>query len=200
MRWWTADLHFGHANIIRYTERPFGDVEEMDAGIIDRWNATVRPDDEVWVLGDFALGRISETLPLVHELHGRVTLVPGNHDRPWIGHHKGAAKWTASYLDAGFDAVVQGPVPVEIGGTHALAHHFPYAGDSHGDDRYAEHRPADRGRWLLHGHVHTQWRQAGRQINVGADAWGGRPVSDDELVALIAAGPADLALIPWGQG
>lgn len=26
-RWFTADLHFGHTNIIRYCERPFADAQ-----------------------------------------------------------------------------------------------------------------------------------------------------------------------------
>ncbi|WP_258934193.1 hypothetical protein [Nesterenkonia pannonica] len=47
----TSDHHFGHANIIRYCDRPFADVAEMDEAMIDRWNETVSPDDEVWVLG-----------------------------------------------------------------------------------------------------------------------------------------------------
>jgi len=59
-----------------------------------------------------------------------------------------------------------------------LAYHFPYRGDSHDHDRYREHRPADEGAWLLHGHVHERWRQRGRMINVGVDAWGGYPVTD----------------------
>ena len=41
--------------------------------------------------------------------------------------------------------------------------------------RYIEHRPDDDGGWLLHGHVHEKWRQNGRQINVGVDAWNFAP-------------------------
>jgi calcineurin-like phosphoesterase family protein len=75
--------------------------------------------------------------------------------------------------------------------------HFPYEGDSQERDRYSQARPRDEGDWLLHGHVHEAWRQRGRQINVGIDAWGGRPVSIDEITDLIAAGPRDLAPLPW---
>jgi calcineurin-like phosphoesterase family protein len=85
-----------------------------------------------------------------------------------------------------------------LGETTVLVHHFPYHGDSRGDtDRFAEHRPVDDGAWLLHGHVHDRWRQAGRQINVGVDAWGGQPVGDEALAELIAGGPADRAPLPW---
>jgi calcineurin-like phosphoesterase family protein len=34
-------------------------------------------------------------------------------------------------------------------------------------------------------------------INVGVDAWGGRPVSEEALCELIDAGPGDLAPLPW---
>ena len=115
MRWFTSDLHLGHPNIIGYCERPFADVAEMNAGLIDNWNDVVGSGDEVWVLGDFALGRITETLPLVARLTGRRVLVTGNHDRCWPGHRKGAAAWEQRYLDAGFDEIRHGTVATDLG-------------------------------------------------------------------------------------
>jgi len=198
MRWWTSDLHLGHANIIGYSDRPFHNVETMDQGLIDRWNDTVSPSDEVWVLGDFALGGLAEHLPLAKLLAGHKVLVPGNHDACWAGRPKDVDRWTAEYLAAGFDEVIQGPTTVDLGGHTVLVDHFPYRGDSkEGPPRFAEWRPVDRGGWILHGHVHDRWRQAGRQINVGVDAWGGYPVSDDTLAQLMAAGPIDLSPLPW---
>lgn len=198
-RWWTADLHFGHANIIRYCDRPFDGVEAMDEGLIERWNDAVAPDDEVWVLGDFALGGLAEHLPLAKRLAGHKILVAGNHDACWEGRPKGGfERWIDEYLEAGFERIVQPPTTAALGGTVLVVHHFPYHGDSRGDvERFAEHRPDDQGAWLLHGHVHDRWRQAGRQINVGVDAWGGRPIGDAQLADLIAAGPADLPPLPW---
>ena len=60
--WFTSDLHFGHANIIEYSGRPFRDVDHMNRALIERWNALVQPADTVWVLGDVAMGRITDTL------------------------------------------------------------------------------------------------------------------------------------------
>jgi calcineurin-like phosphoesterase family protein len=197
MRWFTSDLHFGHENIIRYCGRPFASVEAMNLGLVSRWNETVGLSDEVWVLGDFAMGRIDESLRLVGLLNGTKTLVPGNHDRCWEGHRRGSDHWTEQYLAAGFDGIVRAPVSLELDGRTVLAGHFPYGGDSRDEDRFVEHRPVDGGRWLLHGHVHERWRQSARQLNVGVDAWGGRPVSDSELTVLIHAGPGDLAPLSW---
>jgi calcineurin-like phosphoesterase family protein len=73
--------------------------------------------------------------------------------------------------------------------------HFPFRrGDA---DKYTDYRPVDRGGWLLHGHIHELWRQSGRQINVGVDAWAGRPVSFSVLKAMIEAGEQSLGVLEW---
>ena len=77
----TADTHFGHAAIIRHCQRPFADVAAMDEAMVERWNATVRPKDEVWHLGDFAVRIEPDVLQrLFARLHGRKRLIVGNHD------------------------------------------------------------------------------------------------------------------------
>lgn len=195
-RWFTADLHLGHTNIIRYCDRPFADADDMNAVLVERWNDVVAAGDEVWVLGDVALGRIADTLPLVRRLHGRKVLVAGNHDRCWAGHRKGLDRWTKEYRSVGFAAIHQGVVEVELGGQTVLACHFPYRGDSQDEERHVGHRPTDRGQWLLHGHVHDRWKVEKRQINVGVDVWDYRPVAEDTLAAAIT-GTAP-ALVPPG--
>lgn len=187
--WFTADLHLGHANIIRYCNRPFTDVAKMNDALVGGWNEVVAPTDTVWVLGDVALGPIEQSLALVERLAGRKLLVAGNHDRCWTGHGRRAQGWTERYRDAGFDEIHQDEVTLEVGGHRVNACHFPYRGDSHDDDRYLEHRPVDHGAWLLHGHVHDRWRQWGRMINVGVDVWSYRPVSAGTIASLVAAGP-----------
>jgi calcineurin-like phosphoesterase family protein len=193
--WFTSDLHFGHANIIKYENRPFDSVDEMNEGIIERWNSMVQPSDHVWVLGDVCMGKLRETLPLCAQLNGSKTLIPGNHDKPWNGHKKQS---TAGYEM--FIIHTSGrSVWRTIQGHKVVMDHFPYTGESndHFEDRYEDWRPKDGGSWLLHGHVHGAWRQRGRQINVGVDAWGGFPVHEDEIIDLIAAGPRDLPAIGW---
>jgi calcineurin-like phosphoesterase family protein len=189
--WFTADLHLGHANIIKYCARPFDDVEEMHSQLIERWNGAVEPKDTVWVLGDFALGKIDETLPMAAELAGKKILLAGNHDRCWDGHGSKAQGWTQRYLDAGFATVAQGQSKLKIGSTRVSMSHFPYWGDSQDQDRFVDHRPTDKGAWLIHGHVHERWAQRGRMIIVGVDATGFRPISEAEVAAMIQSGPAE---------
>lgn len=188
-RFFTADLHLGHTNIIRYCDRPFADVEDMNGSLIRSWNEVVTDDDEVWILGDLCMGQISQSLPLVELLHGRKVLVAGNHDRCWEGNgHAAAERRTSDYLSAGIDEVRQGTVRTQLGAAPVLAGHFPYAGDSHDSDRFQKHRPADDGHtWLLHGHVHEKWQTNERQINVGVDVWDYRPVAEERLAALVTA-------------
>jgi calcineurin-like phosphoesterase family protein len=190
-RWFTSDLHLGHANIIRYCDRPFPDVDAMDRGLVARWNETVAADDVVWVLGDMAMGRIDESLLLIRELAGTKLLVPGNHDRCWPGRGEKSVEWVARYRDAGFAEILPAQVDLTIGGCPARACHFPYFGDSHDEDRFEAHRPVDDGRLLLHGHVHTSWRVAGHQVNVGCDVWDYRPVAEDAIVAALGDGLGD---------
>lgn len=53
--WFISDTHFGHVNILKYDERPFADIEEMNEELIKRWNKKVKNGDTVWFLGDFAM-------------------------------------------------------------------------------------------------------------------------------------------------
>lgn len=160
----------------------------MNRALIDNWNEVVGDDDTVWVVGDFALGKIAETLPIAGELHGHKVLLAGNHDRCWAGHGRRAEGWTERYLEAGFAEVVHDSAKVAFGDRSVLVCHFPYRGGSHDHDRFIGHRPTDKGAWLLHGHVHERWAQQGRMINVGVDVTGFAPISSTALAELIEAG------------
>lgn len=195
--YFTADLHFAHARIIEFVGRPFPDVAAMDAGLVDAWNDVVRPNDEVWVLGDVTLRHPTGLTP-VARLHGHKVLVPGNHDRCWHGHGPQSLAHRDSYLDAGFARILDHPTVV-IAGYDVRVSHFPYrgSGDHTDHERFSDDRLVDDGRWLLHGHVHAAWRQRGHQLNVGVDAWAGRPVHADTLARLVRGGPCDRTPLPW---
>lgn len=189
-RFWTSDLHLNHRNIIRYCNRPWADVQEMNDALVQRWNDTVPPEATVMVLGDVAMGHVEDGLALVHRLNGRKVLVAGNHDRFWRGaQDKHAARWRERYTDAGFEIASDGePLHTTVGGHPVVVSHFPYRGDSHDHDRYVEHRPVDHGEWVVHGHVHDAWTVQDRQVNVGVDVWDYRPVSERQLTAVLDAG------------
>lgn len=84
MIYFTADLHFGHANIIRHSNRPFSNVEEMDNAIIENWRSRVKTNDTVYIIGDmFYIGRVNY-VDYLNRLPGKKHLIIGNHDKHWM--------------------------------------------------------------------------------------------------------------------
>lgn len=75
-----ADPHFGHKNIIKYENRPFSSVEEMDEALINNWNSVVSKDSIGIMLGDLSFHSISKTSDIVQRLNGTLWLITGNHD------------------------------------------------------------------------------------------------------------------------
>ena len=79
--WLTGDTHLNHFNIIRYTNRPFTTVHEMNETIIANWNHLVQPNDMVYHLGDFAFYKKGDYRKILERLNGKITLIIGNHDK-----------------------------------------------------------------------------------------------------------------------
>lgn len=86
MIWLTSDTHFGHSNIIKYCNRPFSSMEQMEEVIVNNINSMVSERDELYHLGDFCFhsnGKKWETE--VNRILDRIKcknvyLVCGNHD------------------------------------------------------------------------------------------------------------------------
>lgn len=78
--YYIADLHFGHFNILRFDNRPYFTVNEMNTELINNWNSVVNEDDEVYILGDVSWGSMEKTLEILKQLKGKKYLIRGNHD------------------------------------------------------------------------------------------------------------------------
>lgn len=80
-----SDCHFGHVNSIKFNNRPFKTIEEMNEKLIENWNSVVKDGDEIYCLGDFSFhssqNKIAEILS---KLNGKKHLISGNHDRQKI--------------------------------------------------------------------------------------------------------------------
>lgn len=132
-----ADTHFGDGNILRYENRPFASVEEMDRELVERWNETVGDGDMVFHLGDVSSLGKDQTGELLGKLRGEKVLVMGNHDRQYS-----PEEWRA----LGFQEAV--PWPVVWEGFFLLSHeplyvnrNMPYAnvfGHVHGNPAYRD--------------------------------------------------------------
>ena len=100
MVYFTADQHFYHENIIKYCNRPFETVDDMNSYMIDAWNKIIKQNDKVFILGDFCLAHSRDIIKVGQALKGNKTLILGNHDR--------ASK--SVYLEAGFKEVIKYPI------------------------------------------------------------------------------------------
>lgn len=85
MIWLTSDWHFNHDREFIWKARGFSSVQEMNEAIIQHHNALVRPDDDVYVLGDSSLGGgdaqiLATNKALIERLNGRLHIIRGNHD------------------------------------------------------------------------------------------------------------------------
>ena len=110
-----ADTHFNHKNIIKYCNRPFKDVDEMNEVIINNWNSVVSDDDTIFFLGDFVLGNREQIIEFGSKLKGHKILQVGNHDRAT----------TKAFIDAGFETVYKKPTIInfnEYGITVRISH------------------------------------------------------------------------------
>lgn len=192
MRFFTSDQHYDHFNIIRYSGRPFRDVDEMREEMIRLHNEAVRPEDEVLHLGDFSMSE--KAVPLVlPRLNGIHRLVVGNHDKCFAPKDRDR-RVRGRYYRHGFRFVDE-RLDLEVGGFKVAVAHFPLRGGDETDLRHAEHRLRAedlRGATaLLHGHVHEKWRvRAFRgvpMVNVGVDVWDYAPVSEERLAETISS-------------
>jgi calcineurin-like phosphoesterase family protein len=160
----TSDTHFAHAGARALYRRPFASVAEMDAAMEARWNAVVGPEDEVWHLGDFALGLTAPAMAaLLARLHGRCKhLIAGNNDGP------------ATTALAGW-ASVRPYAELELEGVGLVLCHYAFR----------TWRNKHRGWINLHGHSHGRLAPLPRQADVGVDSWEFSPVT----LAQIRAAP-----------
>ena len=181
--WCTSDQHYGHARIIDYCSRDFSSVDEMNASLIERFNAHVQPEDLTYHLGDFSLKE--SMVPLIlPRLNGEHILIPGNHDK--VHPHQARKKQeeiTKRYLDYGFKEI---HLQLEL--DEFIMAHMPYDGKGEYDVKYKQYRPLPQeGKMLLMGHIHTAWRykHSPAQYNVGVDVNGYAPISLEEIRAFL---------------
>lgn len=75
-----SDTHFWHKNVIKFDNRPFESIEEMNEVLISNWNSVVKKDSIVFFLGDFAFAGITKTKEIADRLNGTIHVITGNHD------------------------------------------------------------------------------------------------------------------------
>ena len=170
MIYYTADLHFGHANVIRHCDRPFADANEMDKVLIENWNARIHRNDVVYIVGDFLFRAKRPAEDYLAVLKGRKHLIIGNHDKYWM---------KKADLGAWFESVSPMLFVNDHGQTATLCHYpmISWPGMS-------------KGGYMIYGHIHNNTNAdywpliAARDLmlNAGVDVNGFAPVTLEEMI------------------
>lgn len=179
--YFTSDSHFGHARIIELAYRDaFSTVDEMNEGLIERWNSVVQPDDHTYHMGDFAMGQKILWPSFRSRLNGTITFTRGNHDTP-------DDKFLAALLpgDRVLDEITTTMNDIVIHMAHAPVGWAEGRRDGHQViTRAGSGTKADL---YLCGHVHGQFKVQPdidvTCVNVGVDQWDMRPITLDEILA-----------------
>ncbi len=188
--WFTADLHLGHGNIIRYCLRPFLSAAEQerilenprgkwrvsaetlrrhDEALLDAINAAVQIRDTLWILGDFCWGGIKTARQYLGRIRCQnVNLIWGNHD------HRSVRSLFGQVIDQGM---------VSVGGQDIWLNHYPMR----------SWNKSFHGSWHLYGHVHGRLAKEDEAKpwmltkDVGVDACNYQPVNFELLRAYMAS-------------
>lgn len=192
----TSDWHLGHEKSIVYDKRPFTDLNHMHEVLVNNYNASVRPNDICYFLGD--IGFRDAGYEIIPKLNGKKICVLGNHD-------KGKSKM----YEMGFDLVVNG-IMTTIGQSIITMTHCPIRGvyregpenqdgetmknfrpfeGWHGESRHDEYSIPDFDQFHLHGHTHKRKGNdiiSGKQWDIGVVGNNYRPVSFKEIESWIA--------------
>lgn len=162
----TADHHFFHANIIRFCNRPFCDVEEMNEVLISKWNSKIKEGDIVYHLGDFVWGKISHVEHMLDCLNGKIVLIQGSHDN-------NAIKIAHRFVN------ITPFLEIHEGGHHITLCH--YALRVWPRSHY--------GSLHLYGHSHSRLEPVGKSWDVGVDNNNFEPLSLDEVLEIMKKRP-----------
>jgi calcineurin-like phosphoesterase family protein len=168
----TSDHHFGHANIIKFCNRPFENVDDMNQELIRRWNEKIGKDDEVYHLGDFGLTNKAALSTILDQLNGTIYLIVGNHEGAALeNRHK--FKWIKEYFEL---KIADKDCPNGV--QRIILFHYAmrvWRGDYHGT-------------WHLYGHSHGNLpdKEDVLAFDIGVDCHDFYPLSYEEVKAIMA--------------
>jgi len=168
----SSDTHFSHANIIRYCNRPFSSITEMDDAIIGNWNSIVRSDDVVYHLGDFCWG---DPRDYVGRLNGKIFLIAGSHDKNCRNQ---ANLFQRVFQNGSLDTVINNQAMT-------LSHCY-----------YRVWEKSHYDAWNLYGHSHGTLPPIGKAWDVGVDNNNFMPLSFEQVEEIMSKREHNANYIP----
>jgi len=158
MYFFTSDEHLGHANIIKYCNRPFNSVQEMDAHLIQCHNRVVSKGDTVVHAGDFTLIKDFRKIKrnYIDKLNGNHIFLKGSHDY-----------WLENDHLVIFQKTIKSQFLVVCHYAMKTWHRSHYNS------------------WQLHGHSHGTLKSEGKQLDIGVDNNNYYPFSFDDILIIM---------------
>lgn len=158
----TSDEHLGHFNVIKYNNRPWKSLAEMNQGLIDNFNSKVSNSSNNVTIhcGDFCWSRTYEDAyrNYIRHLNGKHVFLMGSHDT-WLKGERHHEMWEG-----------------RIGDQVVVACH--YAMRVWPKSHY--------GSWMVYGHSHGNLPPFGKSFDVGVDNNNYFPLSFDELCVIMS--------------
>jgi len=172
MYFFTADEHYNHNNIIKYCNRPFLTVNEMDSVLIKNFNDIVGKDDITIHAGDFCLNKNPRKVnDLIKSLNGHHIFLKGSHDY-WIPRNRSIQIWERS-----------------VENKYIVVCH--YAMRTWARSHYNS--------WHLYGHSHGNLEPIGKSWDIGVDNNSFLPISFDQLREIMSKRPNNTNLVERGR-
>ncbi|NQY06410.1 MAG: metallophosphoesterase family protein [Flavobacteriaceae bacterium] len=165
--YFTSDHHFGHKNIIEYSNRPFDNIDKMDEELIRRWNSKIQPQDNVYHIGDVGLTTPERMKDILDRLNGNIFLIKGNHEHAALTYRE-RFTWVKDY----HELKVKDPDAPNGSQTIVLLHYAMKVW-----------RSSFRGTWHLYGHSHGSLPNDPNSLSfdVGVDCHNYYPLSYQEV-------------------
>lgn len=167
--WFTSDEHYGHKKIIKYCDRPFSSIEEMDYVIMENFNSVVGENDITIHAGDFTLWKDVRGIheKYINKLNGKHIFLKGSHDYwlPWKGSQQ---RWER-----------------KIGKTYIVVDHYAMT-------RWAR---SHYNSFHLYGHSHGKLQTIGKTWDCGVDNNNLYPISFDQVRIIMRDRPDNENLI-----
>lgn len=168
MIYYTSDLHLGHNNVIRFDNRPFSSVEEMDKTLIDNWNSRVTDKDDIYIVGDLIYKSSKPAVEYLKQLKGKKHLIIGNHEKAILNNPE-----AMSYFES-----IEKMQHITDGRNQICLCHFPII----------EWNGYFKGHYHIYGHIHNSKNHAfkvmkdePRALNAGCMINNYIPVTFQEL-------------------
>lgn len=160
----TSDLHFNHDKSFVWQERGFRCVEEMDEGLVKRFNTILTDDDTLYILGDCCMGLNDISMPYLEKIKGHKRLIIGNHDS--------TAK-IAEYQNRNIFESIEFGDRIKYHKRWFILSHYPMLVGNASNEKI----------WNLHGHTHQKhhFGSVPQCYHVGVDAHDCYPISIEKI-------------------